>query len=55
MENKKKVNEEVFSMVQEIINAAPQMQQAESGETTCPKCGAKVEGSGFCPECGTKI
>ena len=53
--DKKKVNEEVFSMVQEIINAAPQMQQAETGTTTCPKCGSAVEGSGFCPECGTKI
>ena len=53
--DKKKVNEEVFSMVQEIINAAPQMQEADSKESVCPKCGASVEGSGFCPECGTKI
>ena len=53
--DKKKVNEEVFSMVQEIINAAPQMQQAESGTITCFQCGTVVEGSGFCPECGAKI
>ena len=53
--DKKKVNEEVFSMVQEIINAVPQMQAADSKESVCPKCGASVEGSGFCPECGTKI
>ena len=52
---KKKINEEVFSMVQEIINAAPQMQQDDTGENICPKCGAAVEGSGFCPECGAKI
>ena len=53
--DKKKINEEVFSMVQEIINAAPQMQQDDTGENICPKCGAAVEGSGFCPECGAKI
>lgn len=53
--DKKKVNEEIFSMIQEIINAAPQMQQAETGTTTCPQCGTTVEGSGFCPECGAKI
>ena len=53
--DKKKVTEEVFSLVQEIINATPQIQQAENVLATCPKCGASVEGGGFCPECGTKI
>lgn len=31
------------------------MVQPETSASTCPKCGAEVQGAKFCPECGTKI
>lgn len=52
---KKKITEEIFSMIQEIIDANNQMTQSGGSGKVCPECGTVNDGAGFCSECGTRI